>query len=189
MKYLLILATLLYAALAPSETLAQRLAQLSGDPDVIGAHFVYESPQAISGLDLHTQEIEYYGISGDSARLNKVRLVGINHGEQTEAWYWLGVPSELTNNPPVYMAGHSQGPFDKAQVEWFANERWVSQVSGAAPIQNFTAKSLGPLSVLVSGLFNTPADTVKWKPLSFLLRYPSPSTNWEQVIAELAEVE
>lgn len=171
MKYILLFATLIYAALAPAETFEERLAELNADPDVLEA-VEQSAPAPIGGFaGLWTASISYVSVAGDVAQRNTVDLVGIADGEQGEAWYWARrVPDVLTNGPVGLFADRTAGNITAAQVQTFANSTWATANAGAASIRNFSVTAIDGKTVQVSGTFNVPNDPLPWQARSYYIR-------------------
>lgn len=191
MKYLILFTTLLLAAAAPADTLAERVAALSNDPDVLEAVQIESPPGPLFGFEnIKTVTVRYVYTDGDSARQNLVRLVGIDHGGAGEAWFWVGgVPSVLTNTPVAYFDGHDSGPFTSAQIETFCNSKWATVETNPAAIKQFVLERIDGLTVRASGLFNVPSDaTNKWQRRAFIMRYTTSNQTPNTVIFERVEV-
>lgn len=189
MKYVLVFATLLWAALTPAATLAERLAELNNDADVLEAVQVGEPAQVGGGFAaLWTVSFDVAWTSGDVAKRSKIGLIGISHGTQDESWYWaIRLPEPLTNVVVEYMDGNENGPYTAAQVEAFCNTKWAGVVSSPAPIKNFRVERIDGLTIQVWGLFNVPGDALPWQRRSYILRYPAYNSTLGQIVFERAD--
>jgi hypothetical protein len=172
-------------------TLAERLASLNNDPDVLEASIVSDAAP-ISGFNaLYTADIRYAAIDGGRATDNRVRLVGIDHGGQNEAWYWLNsVPGVLTNTPVVFFDGHDSGPFTSAQIKTFCNTKWATVETSPAAIKQFSLERIDGLTVRASGLFHVPSDaTNKWQTRAYIMRYTSAGQTPTAVLFERVAID
>lgn len=186
MKYVLVIAALLWAAFVPAATLNERLAELNNDADVLEAVQVGDPAQVGGGFAaLWTVSFDVAWTSGDVAKKSKIALIGISHGTQEEAWYWaIRVPEPLTNAVVEYMDGNQNGPYTATEAEAFCNTKWAGVVSSPAPIKNFQLQRLDGLTVQVSGLFNVPGDDLPWQQRSYILRFPASNSTLAQIVFE-----
>lgn len=192
MRYFLVFSMLIWSAVTQAETLAEWIAAMDADPDVLEVVQIDNPPIPLFGyVTLSTVKVRYVYTDGNSARENTKALVGINHGEQGEAWYWIGgVPEVLNNNPPEYMDAHNTlGPYTRAQIETFCNTKWAAIVASPAPIKNLDVQYIDGLTIQIYGLFNIPGDQTPWQRRSYILRFPANNSTLGQLVFERAAVE
>lgn len=179
MKYWIIFSALIYAAVTSGATLTERLAELNNDDDVLEAIIVSDAAP-ISGFNaLYTADIRYAAIDGDKATDNRVRLVGIDHGGAGEAWYWLSVPSELTNDPVKLLTSRTTAGWgaltlaaQEAAVESFCNSVYAAANTGAQNIREFSVSAVKGDTVKVSGYFDIGTT---WEQQTWYIRLVDPN--------------
>lgn len=156
MRYFLIFAALLWAALTQADTHAQRLAELQGATGVLDAWLAVPFAP-IAGSDVLSKGTYRYALaSGDTVTDNSVGVVAVDFGGQDEAVYWLnGIPEPLRVVPvQKYITDRTGGGFTLAQVTASVQAIWAQANPATEAIKGLTVEAVDGATIRVRGSFD-----------------------------------
>ena len=184
MKYWIVIATLIYAALAPATTLQGWLDALDEDPDFVAQIVVMEPAPNPEMPSTFIASIRYIEVTdgGLTWRFNMKSLgsktYDVNAEEYTTGdWAWIGgPPPALYNDPAPLFPSRTESTITRGQAEAFCNAAWRAAApagagfTNAADIREFTVVPVDDNTVQVSGKFNVTGDAVPWQYRSYYVR-------------------